>query len=78
MKWLHKIAFLLLMVGGLNWGVYALTGWEIGSIFGGMEAFISRIIYILVGLSAVFEIATHKGRCRGCVDRGVSGGSMSM
>ena len=64
MKWLHKIAVLLLIVGGLNWGLYALTGWEIGALFGGMQAFISRIIYILVGLSAIFVIVTHKGSCK--------------
>lgn len=78
MKWLHKIAFLLLVIGGLNWGAFALLGWEIGAIFGGMEAFISKIIYILVGLSAVYLLATHKGMCKACMGGGMSGGSMSM
>lgn len=77
MKLLHKIAFLLLIIGGLNWGVYALTGWEIGAIFGGMQAFISQIIYILVGLSSLFIIATHKGMCKECIGTsGKMGGPM--
>ena len=40
--------------------------WEIGDIFGGMSSIVSRIIYILVGLSAVYEVATHKSRCKEC------------
>jgi len=69
---MHKITFTLLLIGGLNWGVLALTGWEIGQLFGGMEATVSRIIYILVGLSAIFELAKHKNFCKMC------SGSMGM
>ena len=68
MKALHIAAFILLVVGGLNWGALALTGWEVGSLFGGMEATVSKVIYILVGLAAVYEIATHRGSCRECGD----------
>ena len=44
----------------------ALVGWEIGQLFGGMDALVSRIIYILVGLSALYEVVTHWGRCKEC------------
>ena len=66
MKYLHMIAFLLVIIGGLNWGVLAITGWEIGQLFGGQEALISQIIYILVGLSAIYLVATHKKSCKEC------------
>lgn len=66
------VTFLLLVIGGLNWGILALTGWEVGQLFGGMEATVSKIIYILVGLSAVYELATHKKCCKMC------GGEMGM
>jgi len=66
MKYLHAIAFILLIVGGLNWGVFALTGWEIGQLFGGTDALISQIIYILVGLSALYLVFTHKKECKTC------------
>ena len=66
MKVLHTIAFTLLIVGGLNWGVWALFGWDIGQLFGGMDAMASKIIYVLVGLAAIYEVATHKGRCKNC------------
>ncbi len=63
---LHMVTFTLVIIGALNWGVYALTGWEIGQIFGGMNASVSQIIYILVGLSAVYEVLMHKKHCRMC------------
>jgi uncharacterized membrane protein YuzA (DUF378 family) len=63
---LHTIAFVLLVIGGLNWLLLALTGWEVGMLFGGMTAMVSRIIYILVGLSAIYEVAMHKKICREC------------
>lgn len=66
MKKLHIITFLLLVIGGLNWLLVGLFGWDIGSLFGGMDMPISKIIYILVGVSAVVEIATHKKNCRLC------------
>ncbi len=63
---LHMIAFTLLVIGGLNWLLVGLFSWDIGVLFGGSGAALSRIIYILVGLSAIYEIATHKGRCKNC------------
>ena len=66
MNILHTVAFTLLVVGGLNWLVLALFGWDIGSLFGGQTAALSKIIYILVGLAAVFEVATHGSRCKDC------------
>jgi len=74
MKAVHMIAFILLVVGGLNWGILAVTGWEVGQLFGGMDALISKIIYILVGLSAIYLAATHKGSCKMCK----AGGSSTM
>lgn len=70
MKGLHVIAWILLVIGGLNWGVYALTGWEVGSLFGGMDATISKIVYVLVGLAALYELFTHKKGCRTCTAGG--------
>ena len=67
-KGLHMITFLLVIIGGLNWLLVGLIGWDIGALFGGTSALISRIIYIVVGLSAIYEIATHKNRCRECGD----------
>lgn len=63
---MHYATFSLLLVGGLNWLLVGLIGWDIGSLFGGMTSWISRAIYVLVGLSAVYEIVTHKKNCKCC------------
>ena len=61
---LHKIAFILLVIGGLNWLLVGLVGgWDLANYIG---ASVARIVYILVGLSAVYEIFTHKSNCKAC------------
>ncbi len=69
MKGLHMVTFFLLVVGGLNWLLLGLFGWDIGKLFGGQMALFSRIIYILVGFSALYEISIHKSICRLCGDK---------
>jgi len=59
---LHKIAFFLLVIGGLNWGLEAFhTGLSVWLPWN-----VAMIIYILVGLSAIYEIFTHKQNCKCC------------
>lgn len=60
------LAFLLLVIGGLNWLLVGLFKWDIGLLFGGQGAMISRIIYVLVGLAALWELFTHKNCCKSC------------
>ncbi len=72
---MHLITFILLIVGGLNWLAVGVAGWDVGSLFGGMDALVSRVIYVLVGLSAVYEVIAHKKRCKNC--EGGKSGDMS-
>lgn len=60
------VAFTLLVIGGLNWLLLGLFGWEIGALFGGQAALVSRVIYVLVGLSAIWLIIKHKSDCKAC------------
>ena len=58
------IAMTLLIVGGLNWGLVGLADFNlVAAIFGEGSAF-SRLVYILVGLAALFCLytATKMGR----------------
>lgn len=66
MKALHTVAFVLLVIGGVNWLFVGVVGWDIGEIFGGQGALVSRIIYILVGIAAIFEVVAHKNICKEC------------
>ena len=56
MKVLNIITLVLLIVGGLNWGLVGLFGFDlVAAIFGAMSP-LSRIVYALVGLSALWQI----------------------
>ncbi len=54
MKTLGFIALLLVVIGGLNWGLVALGYNLVDSIFGSLNT----VIYALVGLSAIYVAAT--------------------
>jgi len=54
MKALKTIALILVIVGGLNWGLVGGLNFDlVATVFGAMSA-VSRIVYVLVGLSAVY------------------------
>jgi len=57
---LHSLTFYLLVIGGLNWLALGAFNWDIGQLFGGMDTAVSRAIYVLVGLAALYELFTHK------------------
>jgi uncharacterized membrane protein YuzA (DUF378 family) len=69
MKLLHLLAATLLIVGGLNWGLVAIAEFDlvatlVGLEFGETNA-LSRVIYGLVGLAAVYSIGVLvTGRAR--------------
>ena len=59
MNIIKLIALILVVVGGLNWGLVGLFDFDlVATIFGDMSM-ISRIVYILVGLSAIYVLVTH-------------------
>lgn len=65
-KGLHMVAFTLLVIGGLNWGLFALFHTDIGAWVGGMTSTVAKVIYVLVALAALYEVFTHGGRCKEC------------
>lgn len=61
-KTLHMVAFILLIAGGLNWLAYGI-GYDLVSMTLGSLA---DWVYILIGIAAIYEIATHKQNCKHC------------
>ncbi|MBS3071818.1 DUF378 domain-containing protein [Candidatus Pacearchaeota archaeon] len=55
---LDWIALVLIIIGGLNWGLIAInSSWDVvAAIGGGMTGTVARIIYGLVGLAALYTI----------------------
>ena len=60
MKVLKIIAIVLVIVGGLNWGLVGLFNFDlVAAIFGAMSS-LSKIVYSLVGLAAIYIIVISK------------------
>jgi len=65
MKALHVIAFILLVIGGLNWGLTAF-GINVVEMVLGSWPVVVQVVYVLVGLSAIYILLTHKRGCTAC------------
>lgn len=77
MKGLHMASWILLVVGGVNWGLVGLSGflggnWNVVYMLLGSWPAVEWLVYVLVGAAAVYEIFTHKKNCKMC------GNGMSM
>lgn len=56
MKALNIVTLILIIIGGINWGLVGIADFNlVAAIFGPLSV-LSRIIYILVGLSAIWQI----------------------
>lgn len=54
---MDRIALILAVIGGINWGLVGLFRFDlVAYIFGGQTATVSRVIYVLVGLAAIWCI----------------------
>lgn len=57
MRTLNLITLFLIIVGGLNWLLVGLFQFDlVAAIFGGQTALLARLVYILVGLSALWQL----------------------
>ncbi len=79
MKKMHMVAFLLVIVGGLNWGLVGLgnllgnptDSWNVVRMVLGSGSLFESIVYLLVGLSALVLVFGHKRDCRMCGQSGM-------
>jgi len=61
----HKVGWVLLIIGGLNWGLVGINAdWNVVHLLLGSWMWLERLVYILVGISAVMML----GVCKCCMD----------
>ena len=77
MKMWHTVSWIIIIVGALNWGLVGLGGflggnWNVVNMILGSWPVVEWLVYVLVGVSAVYEVVVHKENCRLC------GSGMSM
>lgn len=56
MKFINILSLVLVIVGGLNWGLVGLLDFDLVAAIFGAGSMPSRLVYILVGLSAAWQI----------------------
>ena len=57
MKTLNLVTLALVIIGGINWGLVGIAQFDlVAAIFGGQDAMLARVVYVLVGLSAIWQI----------------------
>lgn len=54
--WVGTIAIVLLIVGGLNWALVGLFNFDLVAAIFGSLSLLSRIVYVLVGLAAIYAL----------------------
>lgn len=77
---MHAVAFILTMIGGVNWLLVGIFKKDLLAMLGQGGSTIAMIVYILVGLSALYLLFTHKKTCKMCDKMGGSnmGGAPKM
>lgn len=62
----RSIALALLIIGGLNWGLVGLFQFDlVAAIFGGQGAMLARVVYVLVGISALISFGPLLSEAQG-------------
>ena len=56
MKTLNLLTLILLIVGGLNWGLVGVADFDLVAAIFGEGSALARAVYVLVGLSALYQI----------------------
>ena len=63
---LHIVTYALVIVGALNWGLLALLNINLVNMILGAYPTVEKLVYMLVGLSALYDIFIHKNICKLC------------
>jgi uncharacterized protein len=58
MRSIDVTAAILLVVGGLNWGLVGLFNFDLVAALFGAGSPLARIVYVLVGVAALYQVVT--------------------
>lgn len=68
-KTLHLLTYSLVVVGALNWGLVGLLDFNLVNALFGTWPNVEKLVYLLVGASAVYDFAGHMKYCKYCSDK---------
>ncbi len=70
MHMLNIVTLVLIIIGGLNWLLVGLFQYDlVAALFGGQGATLARVIYVLVGVSAIWQLVPRSRILAGDADR---------
>lgn len=76
MNWFYKICLALVIVGGVNWGLVGLFGFNLVAwLLGGAQSLLSRAVFTVVGAAALCTVPCLFAPSAGASDGPVSGQS---
>ncbi len=58
-----KVAYILVIIGALNWGIFGVFGYDLVNVLFGTFPMLVSIVYVLVGLSGLLLIFTCRKKC---------------
>lgn len=60
------VTYLLVIVGAVNWGLVGLLDFNLVNMIFGSWPMVEQVVYILVGVSAVYDFVEHMKYCKLC------------
>ncbi len=54
MNGMYKVAMIILLIGGINWGLVGIFNFDLFAAISGDMSALSRLIYVIVGVSAIY------------------------
>ena len=56
-SWFQKLLLLLVILGGINWGIFGIWGFDcLGWLLGGSMGWLARSVFVVVGVAALLLI----------------------
>jgi uncharacterized membrane protein YuzA (DUF378 family) len=68
-KLIHLVTYSLVIVGAVNWGLVGLLDLNLVNLLLGSWPILEKIVYILVGVSAVYDFVGHMKYCKYCSEK---------
>ncbi|MBP9798037.1 DUF378 domain-containing protein [Candidatus Woesebacteria bacterium] len=65
-KSLHMITYPLMVIGALNWGLVGAFDMNLVNMLVGGYPMVETLVYVAVGLSALYDFLNHKATCKLC------------
>ena len=59
MTWITTTCLLLMVIGGINWGLVGLFDFDLVAFLFGPMTILSRVVYILIGLASIWSIVDY-------------------